>query len=270
MVTPHAARPKIYDPNAHPELAESPRGPGPWLLPLLGIVFVVLVAVSIGLSTSAPSSNASPASVVRYYTDNQNRMRASGIMTAVAIPAGLFFFALLREFLRRSERARPYATIALAGAIVFAAGGAISAGLSLTLADVPNQLTPGAAQALNVLNSDLTAGLLIGGLATMQFGYGVAILLGKAFPKWLGWVTIAIAIAVVSLLGPLAFFGLIATGIWILIVSGMIYPRVQRLLANLSRVAWVAVDQHPNSARPSWRRSVPPPRPRSEKPCHRQ
>jgi hypothetical protein len=146
-------------------------------------------------------------------------------MTGVSIPAGLFFFALLREYLRRSERARPYATIALAGAIVFAAGGAVSAGLQLTLADVPSQLTPGAAQALNIMNNDLAAGLLIGGLATMQFGYGVAILIGKAFPKWLGWLTVAIG--VVSLLGPLAFIGLIATGVWVLIVSAMIYPKLR-------------------------------------------
>jgi hypothetical protein len=225
MVTPHAARPKIYDPEAHPELAEMRRGPRPWLIPLLGLIFVVLLGVSIGLTSSTPDSNSSAASVIRYYTDNQNQLRAAAIMTAVAIPAGLFFFALLREYLRRSERARPYATIALAGAIVFAAGGAVSAGLQLTLADVPSQLTPGAAQALNIMNNDLAAGLLIGGLATMQLGYGVAILLGKAFPKWLGWLTIVIG--VVSLLGPIGFFGLLATGVWVLIVSAMIYPKLR-------------------------------------------
>lgn len=225
MVTPHAARPKIYDPNAHPELAEMRRGPRPWLVPLLGVIFVALLAVSIGLSSSTPNSDASSISVIRYYTDHQNQLRASAIMTGISIPAGLFFFALLREYLRRSERARPYATIALAGAIVFAAGGAISAGLSFALADVPDRLTPASAQALNILNNDLTAGLLIGGLATMQFGYGVAMLLGKAFPTWLAWLTIAIG--VVSLLGPLAFIGLIATGVWILIVSAMIYPKLR-------------------------------------------
>ena len=225
MVTPQASRPKIYDPNAHPELAEMRRGPRPWLVPLLGVIFVALVAVSIGLTASSPNSDASAASVIRYYTDNKGRLQSAAIMTAVSIPAGLFFFALLRDYLRRSERARPYATIALVGAIVFASGGALTAGLQLALADVPDRLTPGAAQALNIMNNDLTAGLLIGGLATMQLGYGVAILLGKAFPTWLGWLTIAIGI--VSLLGPLAFIGLLATGVWVLIVSAMIYPKLR-------------------------------------------
>jgi hypothetical protein len=225
MVTPQAARPRIYDPDAHPELAESRRGPRPWLVPLLGLIFVVLFGVGIGLTWSMPDSNASPPTIVQYFSAHQGQLRASALVTAGAVVAGLFFFTLLRDYLRRSERARPYATVALAGAIIFAAGGALSAGLSLAMADVPNQLTPGAAQTLNLLNNDLTGGLLIGGLATMQLGFGVAFLLGKAFPTWLGWVTIAIGI--VSLAGPLAFIGLLATAVWVLIVSAMIYPRLK-------------------------------------------
>ena len=225
MVTPQAARPKIYDPNAHPELDENRRGPRPWLVSLLGVIFVALLAVSIGLSSSTPNSDSSAVSVIRYYTDHQNQMRAAAIMTGVAIPAGLFFFALLREYLRRSERARPYATIALAGAILFAASGAIAAGLSSRWPMCRTGSDSRCAQALNIMNNDLNAALLIGGLATMQLGYGVAILLGKAFPTWLGWLTVVIG--VVSLLGPLAFIGIIATGVWILIVSAMIYPKLR-------------------------------------------
>jgi hypothetical protein len=46
MVTPHAARPRIYDPEAHPELAESRRGARPWLVPLLGVIFFALLAAT--------------------------------------------------------------------------------------------------------------------------------------------------------------------------------------------------------------------------------
>jgi uncharacterized protein involved in cysteine biosynthesis len=62
------------------------------------------------------------------------------------------------------------------------------------------------------------------GLAAMQLGFGVAFLVGKAFPAWLGW--LSIVIGVVALLGPLAFLALMATGVWVLIVSAMIYPRL--------------------------------------------
>jgi hypothetical protein len=224
MVRLHTAHPKVYDPEAHPELVTSRPGPPAWLIPLLGVIFVALLAVGIGLSWSGPQSDAGAGSIVRYYTDHKGRATAAGILTALAVTAGLFFLVLLREFLLRSERARPFCTVAMAGAIVFAAGGALSAGLSFSLTDVPDRLTPGAAQALNILNNDLSAGLLIGGLSAMQLGFGLAFLIGKAFPAWLGW--LSIVIGVVSLLGPLAFFGLIATGVWVLIVSAMIYPRL--------------------------------------------
>lgn len=225
MVRLHAAHPKIYDPEAHPELDTSRSGPPAWLVPLLGVIFVAVLAVGFGLGWSMPNSDASPGSVVRYYVDHHGRTNTAAILTAVSVPVGLFFFVLLREFLLKSERARPFSTIALAGAIVFGCGGALSAGLTFSLTDVPSRLTPGAAQALNVLNNNLVGGLMIAGLATMQLAFGIAFLVGKAFPAWLGWLTLAIG--VVSLLGPLAFIGFIATGVWVLIVSALIYSRME-------------------------------------------
>ncbi|HTJ67447.1 MAG TPA: hypothetical protein VL551_07975 [Actinospica sp.] len=186
---------------------------------------MAVLAVGFGLGWSMPNSDASPGSVVRYYVDHHGRTNTAAILTAVSVPVGLFFFVLLREFLLKSERARPFSTIALAGAIVFGCGGALSAGLTFSLTDVPSRLTPGAAQALNVLNNNLVGGLMIAGLATMQLAFGIAFLVGKAFPAWLGWLTLAIG--VVSLLGPLAFIGFIATGVWVLIVSALIYSRME-------------------------------------------
>jgi hypothetical protein len=225
MTTPQAARPKIYDPESHPELAESPR-PRPWLVPLLGLIFVVLLGVSIGLSSGTPDSSATPAAIVHYYANHTNQLDVSAILTGCAIVVGVFFFTLLREFLRTSERARPYATVGLLGAILFAASGAVSAGLTLALTDVPNQLTPGAAQALHLLNMDVSFGMGLGAIAAMQIGFGVAFLIGKAFPTWLGWVSIVIGL--LALAGPLSFFALLATGLWVLVVSGLIYPKLKK------------------------------------------
>lgn len=221
--TPH--RKKVYDPEAHPELVEARRDPRVWLVPTLGVIFVALVAVSSGLTGSSPGSDASGVSVINFYSSHTGQTNTAAILTAISIPAGLFFFGLLREYLTNFKAARPFAVIALAGAVVFAVGGCMSAGLQFSLADVPTKLTPGTAQALNVLNNDLTTGLFIGGLATMQLAFGAAFLLGKAFPAWLGWLTVAIG--VVSLLGPLAFIGFIATGVWVLIVSALIYPKLR-------------------------------------------
>lgn len=196
-----------------------------WLVPLLGVIFVILLVAGFLLLSNSPDSNQSGLGVIRYYTAHSGQAKASALVTAISIPFGLSFFAFLRECLRRNHAARPFATIALVGAVVFAGAGAVGAGLTFSLADVPNQLTPSAAQALNVLDSDLTVGLLIAGLSTMMLGFGVAFLVGRAFPAWLGWITVAIGI--VALAGPLAFGALLATGVWVLIVSGLLYPRLK-------------------------------------------
>lgn len=223
MVTPHAAQPKIYDPSKHPELVGEERRPPAWLVPLLGVIFVALLAVGFALGSSSPNSDASGLSVISYFSAHTGQIRASGLLSALAVPAGVFFFYSLRERACQSRAARPFGNVALLGMVLFAATGCLSAGLSFALSDVPRSLTPGAAQALNILTADATTGFLIGGLSTMMLAFGMAFLVGKAFPVWLGWLSIVIGI--VSLAGPLAFFGLLATGVWVLIVSAMLYMR---------------------------------------------
>jgi hypothetical protein len=223
MAAPETARPESIHHGGPPHLGGAPSRPRPWLGPLFGVIFVVMLAVSFGLDWSTPSSDATGPAVISYYSAHSGRANTSALLIALSIPAGLFFFVFLREYLRTSPTARPFTTVALAGAVVFAVSGCVTAGLTLSLADVPTQLSPSAAQALNVLASDASAGLLIGGLSTMQFGFGVAILAGRQLPRWLGWLTILIA--VVSLLGPLVFAGLLATAVWALIVSALLYQR---------------------------------------------
>ena len=65
------------------------------------------------------------------------------------------------------------------------------------LSDSPTHLSPGAAQALNVLSNDMVltnaAGFCAFGIAS-----GVAILRSADLPKWLGWLAILIGIAVLA------------------------------------------------------------------------
>jgi hypothetical protein len=198
-------------------------GPWHWIVPLLGVIFVALVVVSISLTASNPDSSTSGVGVIAYFRAHRAQQITAAVLTLVAIPTGLFFFGLLRTYLSRSRAVRPIAAIGFAGAILFAAGGCLAAGMQLTLSDVPDRLAPAAAQALNVLNNDLNAVLVMGGISALQFGYGIAILRTKLLPEWLGWVSIAFG--VLALAGPIGFFALPATGLWILVVSVLIYER---------------------------------------------
>jgi hypothetical protein len=215
------ARPAGADPQ---DGADVLRGSWRWLVPLLGVIFVVLLVVSFTLSGSSPNSSDSGVAVIKYFHDHRARQLASALLVIISIPAGLFFFGLLREYLRRARAARPFAAIAFAGAVLFAAGGCASAGAQFALADVPAQLSPSAAQALNVLSNNLGFPLIVAGISAMQLGYGAAMLRSRLLPTWLGW--LSLVIGVVALAGPIGFFAFLATGLWVLITSAILYRRL--------------------------------------------
>ena len=162
--------------------------------------------------------------MIAFYSAHQTSEQWSAVLTAIAAVAGLYFFGSLRSYLCRVGDAEQFAAIGFAGAILFGVAGCIDAGVQWSLADVPSRLTPGAAQALNVLFTDnLATGLFIAGLATLMLFYGIAMLRSRLMPRWLGWVTIALGL--VALAGPLAFLVFAAAAPWAIIVSILLYRR---------------------------------------------
>jgi hypothetical protein len=191
---------------------------------LSGIAFVALVVASQLSSGGLPDSSASPAKVIDFYQAHRTGEQSGAVLTAIAVVVGLYFFGSLRSYLGRDSGGVQFAAIGFAGAILFGVGGCINAGLQWSLADVPSRLTPGAAQALNVLSKDnLATGLYIAGLATLMLFYGVAMLRSRLMPRSLGWLTVVLGL--IALAGPLVFLVFIATGPWAIIVSVLLYRR---------------------------------------------
>jgi hypothetical protein len=75
--------------------------------------------------------------------------------------------------------------------------------------------------ALNSLENDLTYPMTIVGLALFYAATAIVIRKGRAFPQWLGWVSWVLA--VVALVPPVAFFAFLATALWVLIVSVLLW-----------------------------------------------
>jgi hypothetical protein len=191
---------------------------------LSGIAFVALVLASQLSSGGLPDSSASPAKVIDFYQAHRTGEQSGAVLTAIAVVVGLYFFGSLRSYLGRDSGGVQFAAIGFAGAILFGVGGCINAGLQWSLADVPSRLTPGAAQALNVLSKDnLATGLYIAGLATLMLFYGVAMLRSRLMPRSLGWLTVVLGL--IALAGPLVFLVFVATGPWAIIVSVLLYRR---------------------------------------------
>ena len=100
--------------------------------------------------------------------------------------------------------------------MVAAAGFGILAFVHLALADAADSAnTIATAQVLNVLdNNDFLP--MVSGVAVLVLAAGLSTVRHGGLPKWLGWVGVVLGIVSFT---PAGFFGFLASGIWIVIVS---------------------------------------------------
>lgn len=195
---------------------------------LSGIPFVLLVVASNSIGGGFPENSESPTKVIAFYQAHKTGQQVSASLTAAAVVVGLSFFGSLRAYLRRDTEAQDLVAIAFAGAVLFGAAGCVNAGLQWSLAAVPDQLSPGATQALNVLGKDnLATGFFGAGLATLMLFYGIAMIRTRLLPAWLGWVSVALGVTAVA--GPLVFIVFTLTAPWAILVSVFLYRRYDDL-----------------------------------------
>lgn len=190
-------------------------------MPLSGVMFVALILASIFASPNMPGDKASPAKIVDFYTKHQTAQRVSGLLTVIAVVVGVFFFGVLRHRLRQAEGNEQFASMAFGGAILFGAGGCLSAGIQWTLADVPGRLSAGAAQSLNLMQNNLTFALSTAGISALTLTTAIAVLRSRMMPSWIGWFSVLIGVD--ALLGPLGMVAFLAMGPWVLILSIALY-----------------------------------------------
>jgi hypothetical protein len=195
------------------------------LMPLTGIVFVALVLASV-FTINPPGSNASAQTVLTYYQAHHNATSASALLTGLAVVFGLLFFGYVRDYMRQDRATRWLASTAFGGVLVFAAGGAVSAGSLLALGDQPHVLNAAAAQTLNLIQSDVSASFTQAGLAVFYLATAAAILRGKLLPAWLGWVSLILGVLAASLV--LAFIAFLVTGLWVIVVAVLLWTKATR------------------------------------------
>jgi hypothetical protein len=175
---------------------------------------VIALAAGIVGGLDTPSFDASTSDIVNYYDDGAQVF--SAVCAALTALLFAFFAATLRSRLRSAES---LSNLALIGGALFALGVAIFAGLSITLYDLASSdkhIDPGAIQAINALNEDMFFPAAVG-LAIFYFSTALAILSSGAMPRWWGWVTLALAI--LSILGPLGFAAFLLTLPWTFVAA---------------------------------------------------
>jgi hypothetical protein len=182
---------------------------------LTGVAFTVLVAIGAVLDGSTPTDTASGQAVIAFYLKHAARQKTAVVLLAFAFIALVFFAGWLRVYFRRQTSQDGLTVTALAGAALLAAGQTIGAGLAWTLAAAPGQLQPAAAQALNAAKNDMVI-TSAAGWFIFSVVIGLAIIRSKALPSWLGWLSVVIAIVVVT---PAEFAAFLAFAVWTVIVS---------------------------------------------------
>jgi hypothetical protein len=190
---------------------------------LSGAAFVVLTVVAIvGLGGDTPDANASAAKVSSFYLAHQNRQNLAAFVLAAAVPLLVVFGISLAFALWPAGRRPLWPTVLVAGSVLAAGAFSLSAFIHFALADSVDNVTAATAQGLNALDAD-TWIAFNSCLGVMMLGAAGSIITRAAGLRVLGWIALLLGIA---LLIPFAdFFGLVLTGIWIIVVSVLLFRR---------------------------------------------
>lgn len=182
--------------------------------PASGVLAGVLVAIAFFASPNSPGDNATGAQVITWYGSHHTSDFVFDLIGGLALLFLVLFAVALARQVRTGDRWLAHG--ALAGAVFGGVGFLTSVGFDTVLAQDHNRLTVASAQTLNLLENDFFLPILIG-FALFGILTGLAVVVGRILPKWMGWVMFVFGLA--CLAGPAGFFGVLATVLWVLVAG---------------------------------------------------
>ena len=183
--------------------------------PASGTLAGVLVAIALfAKPPDSPGSDATGAQVIAWYQSHHGSDFVFDLIGGLAVLFLVLFAVALARQVRTGDRWLAHG--ALAGAVFGGVGFLTSVGFDSVLAQDHNHLTAASAQTLNLLENDFFLPILVG-FALFGILTGLAVVVGRILPAWMGWVMFAFGLA--TLAGPIGFFGLLATLLWVLVAG---------------------------------------------------
>jgi hypothetical protein len=182
--------------------------------PAAGTLAAVLVAIAFFAHPNSPGNDATGAQVIAWYQSHHGSDFAFDLIGGLAVLFLVLFAVALAGQVRTGDRWLAHG--ALAGAVFGGVGFLTSIGFETVLAQDHSRLTIASAQTLNLLQNDFFLPILVG-FALFGILTGLAVVVGRILPKWTGWVMFAFGLA--CLAGPVGFFGLLATMLWVLVAG---------------------------------------------------
>jgi hypothetical protein len=195
-----------------------------WLGPATGIVFAVLLAITLILAGEGVDPADGVDEVVEYYSDNEDQVLISGFLGGLAVVFFLFFAGWVRKLLREAEGpGGVLSAVSFGGAIVFAVGGAVASTLSIGLAESFDDIDPTALEAMNAIAYNYFIPFAVG-FSVFLLATGISSVRHGALPGWLGWSAIVLGVATYT---PAGFFAFLLGLAWILVASVVLTLRAR-------------------------------------------
>ena len=196
-----------------------------WLVPLTGIAFFILLIVSFIVSGQPKDAKHPANEIAQWYIDNKNSAQIGAFIGTVAAAFLIFFGAYLRKVLEAAEGAGSMLPIlVLIGLSIVGVGGAIDNMLQFATAERANDIPATSVQTIQAIWDNDFLPLFLGVLV-FNWAAGLSVLRSGALPKWMGWA--AIVFGVISLAGPIGFFGTLGAALWILVASILLSLRAR-------------------------------------------
>jgi len=182
------------------------------LLPLTGVAFIVLAIVGFIVGGEPPDADEPVQEIVDFYVDDRDSIFVGVYLLGLAMVLFIFFANYLRTVFHGT---RASATI-LVGAAIFVVGGAIDGTLLIAMTEAAdNEIPPESIQTLQAFWDNDFLPFAVG-ISVFLISLAVSILRTDVLPRWLGWVTLVLAVLSLT---PAGFFAFPATGLLVLVLS---------------------------------------------------
>lgn len=169
-------------------------------LPLAGVGFGLLQAAGNLVIDKFPDEGTSPGALVRYYADHHAQVHRGGeLLVLSCLFLGLFVAGIV---VRCRHRVGAAAVVVVGGAAMVAAE-VYSASTYSLLGSIStdSHLDPAALQAWHISGAAFGAGTAT---TLFLFGVGLAAIVARALPRWIGWSAFVLCAATLTPAGFLA------------------------------------------------------------------
>ena len=181
---------------------------------LTGVLFAIVLAISVVMTGGMPDAK-NAAKVQAWDIKNKDLMGVSMILTVLAVIIGLYFLVWLQSQLARDGSWM--GNLFMVGIVIFAASGALAAGIAAVVSQDANHLSTDSLQLMSSISQNLTYPMTAAGLAVMYLGAGFLIRRSGLLPNWLAYAAWVFALFAATVV--LGFVSLIGTALWLIVVG---------------------------------------------------